>query len=156
MTDNCPNNTVIAEQNLHHISVPSGSVSPMCLWQLGWWIIDFWTLVIWGRPYCKEDTDKRDLCGHVGTWTCMMVTGNTLCSNPYFCCIVKMVVFECTDRLTRLYLMSVYCLEYRQAAAESIYEVPSIAEGNPSSTYWIETGSVPVHTCPGNQNASIC
>ena len=49
-----------------------------------------------------------------------MVTGKTLCSvtNPYFCCIVKMVVFECVDKLTRFYSTSVYCLDYRQGEAE--------------------------------------
>ena len=35
--------------------------------------------------------------------------------------------------------MSVYCVEYRQEAVESRYGVSSIAEGNPSSTYWMET-----------------
>ena len=66
-------------------------------------------------------------------------------------------LFECSDKLTRLYSMSVYCLEYRQAPVESRYGVPSMAEGNPSSTYWMQTrSSVSVHTCPGNQNASIC
>ncbi len=50
-----------------------------------------------------------------------MVPGNTLCSvtNPDVCCIVKMVVFECGDKLMRLYSISVYCLEDRQTAAES-------------------------------------
>jgi hypothetical protein len=32
-----------------------------------------------------------------------------------------MVVFECADKLTRLYSMSVYCLEYRQAEAVTIW-----------------------------------
>jgi hypothetical protein len=41
-----------------------------------------------------------------------------------------MVVFECSDKLTRLYLMSVYSLEHKQAAAESQYGVSAIAEGN--------------------------
>ena len=117
MTDICSDCAVIAEQNLHLSSVPTGSFSPMFLWQLGWWIIEFWTLFIWqddlwGSPYCKKDTDKRDLCGRVGTWTGMMVTGKTLCSvtNPDLCCNVKVVVFDCADKLTRLYSMSVYCL----------------------------------------------
>ena len=145
MTDICSDCVVIVEQNLHLSFVPTGSFSPIFLWQLGWWIIDFWTLVIWwedlwGSPYCKTHPDKRNLCGCVCTWTGVMVTGNTLCSvtNPDFCCIVKMVVFECSDKLTRLYSMSVYCLEYRQAA-ELRYGVSSIAEVNPSSTFWIET-----------------
>ena len=93
--------------NLHLRSVPTGSFSPMFLWQLGWWIIDFWTLVIWQddlwrSPYCKKDTDKRDLCGRVGNWTGVMVTGNKLRSvtNPDFCCIVKMVVLERPDKPT--------------------------------------------------------
>jgi hypothetical protein len=33
-----------------------------------------------------------------------------------------MVVFECSDKLTRLYSMGVYCLEYRQAAKELRYD----------------------------------
>ena len=50
-----------------------------------------------------------------------MVTGNTLCSvtNPDLYCIVKIVVFEYSDKPKRIYSMRVYCLEYRQAAVES-------------------------------------
>jgi len=42
-------------------------------------------------------------------------------------------MFKSSDKLTRLYSMSVYCLEYIQAAAESPYGVPSIEEGNPET-----------------------
>jgi len=79
--------------------------------------------------------------GCMGAWTGVMVTGNTLClvTNPDCCCIVMMVVFLCSGKLTRLYSMSVYCLEYRQAAAESRNMVSSITEGNQSSTYSMET-----------------
>ena len=37
---------------------------------------------------------------------------------PDYCCMVKVVVFECADKLTRLYSMNVYCLEYKKEVAE--------------------------------------
>ena len=110
-------------------------------------LVNYWLLnadYLERRPVKKSRLQRRHQqarFGRMGTWTGVMVTGNTLCSvtNPDFCCIVKMVVFECSDKLTRLYSMSVYCLEYIQVPTESRSGVPSIAEGNPSSTYWMET-----------------
>jgi len=109
MTDISPDCAVIAEQNLHLSYVPTGSVSPMFLWQLDLWTVVIWQDDMWWSPYCKEDTDKRDLFGRVRTWTGVIATGNT-CSvtNLDFCCIFKVIVFEFADKLTRLY--SVMCI----------------------------------------------